>query len=431
MTIWQRLAIAFLKIASQVEVFIARSCIKSKTERDDELNLETKLQDFIKDQFVRTRFSCPDSGFQDEQIKAVYSVLKGLSKQHPNLADLLQNEIKLVKPIGEWVEKQQMENIGKSATACYEALIKQLTELQDPLDQVAQIFLQKVILQAQAECKDFEAKNSPSDMKSEDFNDFLYENIQDAQQKIEKLYRNTKETADKSIEEINNKVAESKSLISDIEKKVQKISDIADKAMKSADAILPNMLTTLGIFVAIIFTIVACYLNILLAKDSIAASGTAFSRPLEFMQFLLMGHIAFGVIFFLLYLVSKLSNYSLSCWCPRFEPNFKPTDTEEDKRNKQQACNCSECSQECSFPTRLRFRYPYVLGINFVFLLGYILLALWQVVNLYYRERLNEWILLNPWLSLAIFILLALLPIFIFCFTFWPKKRKGKTRKSN
>ena len=200
----------------------------------------------------------------------------------------------------------------------------------------------------------------------------------------------------------------------------EKAITAATNAEETSKNMLPNMLSALGIFIGIVVAVMACYLSILLAQNGENTADIArYSRPFEFMQYLLMGHITLAVVFLLMFLISRISGHSLACSCRHFASG-NPNCTD---------CDCWVCKNKCSIPVRFKLRYPYLYGINLVCFLGYAILAFWQFINLYYREQVNVWILANR--GCAIIVLLIAFGILVFIlfkiFRFQGEKNKKST----
>lgn len=168
----------------------------------------------------------------------------------------------------------------------------------------------------------------------------------------------------------------------------------AESASKSAESILPNILTTLGIFVAIIVAVVACYLSLLLSRHFENA------HPLNIAICILMGHILTNVVCLLLYLISKMTNFTLACNCPI--------------GNKMDCGCCSPEKQEtCTWANKIWLKYPYVVLLNGAFCLAYVGLGLWNIFRRYLGGKIDGLLFRDPLLVFAI-ILLIVLAFFIF-----------------
>lgn len=146
-------------------------------------------------------------------------------------------------------------------------------------------------------------------------------------------------------------------------------------AKETADSIMPNMLTTLGVFIAIVIAVVACYLSVLLSQHTGTDSGQP-AAPLHLVTILLMGHILLNIIFLLLYPISKMSAHTLACHCQVGDQ-----------------MDCQECNRElrgqCHLRHKLWLRYPYVVAINGAFVTAYCALGLWHLLQHYFGASID------------------------------------------
>ena len=176
---------------------------------------------------------------------------------------------------------------------------------------------------------------------------------------------NAKETAEKIIEEAQK-----------VQKAAEETQAAAEAAKNSAESMVPNMLTVLGIFVAIIIAVVAAYISILIGQhiedSNLASLGLA--------AFLVLGHILTNIIFLLLYLISKLTKYTLACNCLVSKEN-----------------DCTNCSSwyGCTWMNKLWRRYPYIIVLNAFFAVGYLMYGLWVFIQTYFRTDIDDFFLNN------------------------------------
>lgn len=165
----------------------------------------------------------------------------------------------------------------------------------------------------------------------------------------------------------------------------------AINAQHAAESIIPNMLTTLGVFIAIVVAVVGCYLSLIFNRHQNPGFPV-----LNFSMCLLMGHILLNVIFLLMYLISKLTNYTMACHC----------------RISRQM-DCSRCPHEiqsiCNLSNRVWLRYPYVVLLNGIFLLGYAALGLWHFLRSYLGEQIDWQLNREPLLVMALAVGMAAL----------------------
>jgi len=167
---------------------------------------------------------------------------------------------------------------------------------------------------------------------------------------------------------------------------------VAKNAQSVADNILPNVLTTLGIFVAIIIAVVACYLSLLLSRHFNDA------KPLNLALCLLMGHMLTNVICLLLYLISKMTSFTLACNCS--------------VGNKK---DCGQCPQEkresCTWANKIWLKYPYAVLLNSIFCFSYVGLGIWKIIRTYLGHKMDKLLFESPPLVVAT-VLVVLLVVF-------------------
>ncbi len=374
--------------------------------------IEKVLQKISSVFLVKTKHTESDPEYHVGQTHKVVEKLSELANQCPDLLARLTDDIQAV-PVKDISKRHDVENIGSSAGVCLEYVKEGLLEKTGTSTETVELanrFFEIVLRQAKDICQQYdEVRDENGNETATDIQNQYLERIQDF--------------FNDSANDLNLRIKMAQEAAATASAEASKASDAADQAQKGAQAaetasqnaveqasgILPNMLTILGIFVAIIFAVVACYLSIVLAQHGEGSATVMQSRPLEFAKYLLMGHISLGVIFLLLYLVSKFTPYSLASSCSRFEPQ-QDTSAEE-QNNARSTCDCSKCKNKCSAPAHLRLRYPYVYGFNLAFAIGYAVLWLWQVVNVYYRTALNNAVAKAPFLMALIFIVAGLIPV--------------------
>lgn len=416
----------------------------------DSDNIEEKLQKIVEEHLVDTRYTADDKeDFQKDQVEKVENALKELCSDPDinNEVERILNEKITFIPTS--IENEKVHNIGSSAELC-------LSYLEGRKDKEAILFtfLKQVKAQAQKESENRveiaeEDYNIPQELRNYinlyvekrilECVDDSFRDLSSRTKTVEEQLTSskitlgeTKDDLDKFSKELdgievsietklkdastklnnaNIKLVKSEKFFKDTRKKMNKLvmetNDKVKQVEKNIDGMIPNMLTVLGIFVAIIIAVVACYLSILLTHESLKQY--AASRPFEYMQYLMMCHVMFGIIFFLLYLISKLSTYELSCHCNLYEL-ISHEDEEriaDDSGAKFIVSDCSKCKKKCSIFVRLKLRYPYIFFINLAFLLAYFMLALWQIVNIYYRDYFDNFVYKHPILAGVFFVVIV------------------------
>lgn len=423
--------------------------------------IASALQTFILDNFISTRYNVDEDAdnYQVEQYQNVCSIIQQFHAQVPELLEALLDNWSI--PIVPTIEKVggigHMQNIGTSASMCLQEMRKPVDQ-QQPIDlavkQSVEKFLNRVKQQAQDACLKhnsashetfnqqqcaelagtisrelftpyFEEYNALLVQKRKEFEQFtaaakaeLEQLSQNTKKELNQFFSDTKASADEAAKNAQTAKDTSDAIIKKLHK-ATKAANLATKAAKDAEEtsknMLPNMLAALGIFVGIVVAVMACYLSVLLTQSSESViTSEYYSRPFEFMQYLLMGHITLAVVFLLMYLISRISGYSLTCKCFNFD---------SDKSSGE----CTHCRNKCSILVRFKLRYPYLYCINFVCFLGYTVLALWQFINIYYRKQLDAWIFSHPWLTIIIIGLLIGFILIVVLFTFRFKKHTPKS----
>lgn len=150
----------------------------------------------------------------------------------------------------------------------------------------------------------------------------------------------------------------------------------AEEAKNTADSIMPNMLTTLGVFIAIVIAVVGSYLSVLLTHHASQAS------TLNTAMLLLMGHILLNIIFLLLYLITKMSAHTLACHCLVGDQ-----------------MDCQRCDptlrEHCHLRHKLWLRYPYVVAMNGAFAAAYCALFIWYLAKHYFGAVIDQTLMCN------------------------------------
>lgn len=144
-----------------------------------------------------------------------------------------------------------------------------------------------------------------------------------------------------------------------------------EAAKKNVDSLLPNVLTILGIFVAIIIAVVAAYLSVILLQEKVGAGITVFHTVVTCV---LLGHVLLNLIFLFIYLISRMTTFTLACYCVR---------------GKHSDCTKCDKNERCSWWNRLWFRYPYVVLFNAICIIAYFALGIWRIVSEYIGSEID------------------------------------------
>ncbi len=203
--------------------------------------------------------------------------------------------------------------------------------------------------------KKFYAHNPNSDYK-----ELLNASINTFDEKTKELqitYTNTINSLEKKFD---NKYA-------DLKEKVDAAKKDIEYSTKSFDGLIPSMLTSLGIFVTIIITVIALYISNILDK-----TGADFLfTQMKYGRYLLSGQITINTVFLLLYFISKLTGKSLNLSYRKYP--------EED-------------IQKLSFLRASIFINPLMWILNIAAVMGYILLFDFWIWRTYIWPNYSIWL---------------------------------------
>lgn len=168
-----------------------------------------------------------------------------------------------------------------------------------------------------------------------------------------------------------------------------------DNTISSTNNLMPNMLTSLGIFVTIIVTIVALYIS-----NVIGSTKVEFAIPqMRYARYVLSGQITFNCIFFLLYFISKLTGKTIHL-----------SRISENKLRGIEQLNALKASL---------FYNPLIWIVNFVLILAYFLLYDWWLIETYIWPNIEILINISDgsynceafWFALVSVIIVTIIPI--------------------
>lgn len=233
-----------------------------------------------------------------------------------------------------------------------------------------------------------------------------------AQRSIEVRKTELEQTNQSEIAELYAMSQEYKRAAEEAMKRAEQLKKEAEETKKVAEGIVPNMLTVLGVFIAIIIAVVACYLSLIFNQHQ--------ENPLpslNIIQSLLMGQIIMDIIFLLLYLISKLTNYTLACHC------FISREVD-----------CSQCPNSfrnnCRLWNRVWLRYPYVVIFNTVFIVCYFVLGVWGFLSIYLGKGISSLLRKSPQAVLCVAAIATVLFILICVIVFYKMSWKRTTKKT-
>lgn len=241
-----------------------------------------------------------------------------------------------------------------------------------------------------------------------------YANIIDQRKFIERLQATAKDTLDNLSEGakyVQTQIENVQKLADTIEPLVKQAESASKKARETADNVLPNVLTILGIFVAIIVAFVSAFFTLILADN-----GNISTIPqVCLIHFLLMGHVLINLIFLFMFMISRLSGKNISVSCMY-------------SSDKENLGVCQTCNNHCPWYRRLWRKYPYLVTINWAIVLGYVILLLWWYIDIFLYPFLETFLQSHFLISVILFVvLLAICCVFLI---YIPYKRIFNTKQA-
>lgn len=217
----------------------------------------------------------------------------------------------------------------------------------------------------------------------------------------------------KQYEDLSKLVSSTEGKVEEIREEYTKIEnewtikkEQLDTTISSTNNLMPNMLTSLGIFVTIIVTIVALYISNVLGPSKIE-----FAIPqMRYARYILSGQITFNCIFFLLYFIAKLTGKTIHL-----------SRISEKKLSGIEQLNSIRASL---------FYNPLIWIVNFLFVLSYFVLFDWWMIETYVWPNVEIWIKISNGsvnYSALLFALMSVILItaipFIFMVCFYNKSK--------
>lgn len=388
---------------------------------------QLRLQTFIRDNLVKTCYNDDRANFKVDQYHSVCDLIYQLYCEDADaIKDILKWSNTIIPTVEQVDGSGHMQNIGISASTCLEVL--KTAENREYLHDteargLVEQFLNIVKKQAQDACSEHLTTSKSVSLTPRDIETLVKQYIANYITDFDVLTAQKKKEFDEITSEVKSSVDEAKASAAKAESSTKIVQNsvttmvqnlngataaankateeaknaaaAAENANEISKNMFPNMLSALGIFVGIVIAVMACYLSILLTEHCGDSTVLYYSRPFEFMRYLLMGHITLAVVFLLMYLISRISGHSLACSCNKFNSTVPYAGSDP-------VCDCSKCDKSCSVAVRFKLRYPYLYGINLACTFGYMVLAIWQFVNVYFRKNVDRWILNNGAFALII-----------------------------
>lgn len=223
---------------------------------------------------------------------------------------------------------------------------------------------------------------------------------------------------EKTIYEIAEQALKLQDSYKELEKKhkkaVENLGDVNDRV----NAIIPNALTIIGIFTAVMFVFFGG-ISLIDAFSTLSQEST--HRFL--IVCLLTGQIIFDSLFILLYLVSHISDKQVSVVCTHFQPleillEYDENGNVLNERNILRICyNCKFSIEEpkCRAIQKIIYKYPYIFYSNTILFILEAVVVLWWFCEKY---LFRDYVLIFPSPFLGTAILLFEIVIILFCILF-------------
>lgn len=232
--------------------------------------------------------------------------------------------------------------------------------------------------------------------------------IADTEEKIQSAVKSAKQAITAS-QEAKNASEEAKKAATEAKSTAQTVNTAVESISETANSILPNILTVVGIFIAMVIAVIVCYLSVVIAKHP---NNSWSSDLFPIILGIVMGQIAINMVFLLLFLIGKLTNKSIAISCP-------------------EASQCYLCKSKvsCHIGNRAFRKYPYIIASNIIFAITIWLLSLLTVADLYFDDAITSFIGSHNIVTIILFLILLiifLLGCYLFFFKNIIKKRNER-----
>lgn len=182
---------------------------------------------------------------------------------------------------------------------------------------------------------------------------------------------------------VNEQIKTVSEQIEAVNGQIKTVDRQAEEVKKRADNILSSVLTVLGIFVAILVALFGGYFTV---RESIVAIDEISITPqIQMAHFLLMGQVLIALVFLLVFMIARLSDKNIYVFCKNFIVKNL-----ENQGEINEAYLCSSCANKCPYYKRFFQKYPYIVGINLVIIIGYVTLFLWWYIDVFLYSTIKE-----------------------------------------
>ena len=255
--------------------------------------------------------------------------------------------------------------------------------------------------------------------------DKILADIKVAEENAKKAAKDATETSDsatKTAEDAKTTVASAAETVDE----AKTASDSAKESVETAKSTLANantnVISVLGIFIAIIVVFVGGYLTFLITdindiqktvmelKLSIMGHNSFAIQP-RYASIILLGHILINLFFLLMLLTAKLAGKSIALKCNGHkEPmnSNKPNELGSSKNNNTSNENNTCCENNCRATKKAWNKYPYLFFFNFLFFAGYAFLLCWWVFDRYIFEAADNFMFsMGLWGRIVVIVIIA------------------------
>lgn len=188
-------------------------------------------------------------------------------------------------------------------------------------------------------------------------------------------------------EEFFNKVKEEKADLKEtVELATTEMKNNTNRAVDEARGVLPHLLTVIGIFVSIIIAVVAIYLNDLIKVESVEKY---LNPQLLIARYVVSGHMIIDIILIMLYIVARISDKNILIRCGNFD-KVKNCNLSDDDLKYYRPCALCLNNPYCGRYLKLWYKASYILVINFAFIISYLFIFLWWIIENYVWKKLEQ-----------------------------------------
>lgn len=220
------------------------------------------------------------------------------------------------------------------------------------------------------------------------------------------------EALDSTLADLRQNMTETQEISKNAQNVLEETKETLVHVKTQSESILANVLTIMGIFVAILM---AFFGGFSIVRNGLEVSFSEI-RQVRFAYFLLMGQVLANLFFVLMFMITRLSEHSISVYgCGKKKDSDEVTS------------DCASCVEDCSFNTKLKKKYPYVIYTNEMVLCGYFILWAWWYVDVFLYPHFERLLVNSLIISLAIFAVIIAAVVIPASIYFYNKHKKGNS----